>query len=168
LEVVVFRSFVRVLCLAGSLASLAAHPLGAQEKSARETKAASNVPESAQPPAGLCRVWLDNVPASQQPAPTDCATAIKNRPASAHLLFGNLKDEVAKVPQKPAAVQPANPRTNGWQSRPSDSHRFDTGPGIPSHQAEPRPNDGAGGVHPVSATTTVVRPTSDSGPKRRP
>jgi hypothetical protein len=168
LEVVVFRSSIRVLCLAGSLASLAALPLGAQEKSTREPKAASNVPQSAQPPAGLCRVWLENVPAGQQPAPTDCATAIRNRPNNARIVFGDLSKEAAKPPQRSSAAQPAE-RTNGWTNRPAEwPRRFDTSPGIPAHPAESRQNDG-GGVRQVNATTPVTRPpTSDSGPKRRP
>jgi hypothetical protein len=166
---VVFRSSVRVLCLAGSLASLAALPLGAQEKSARETKAASTVPQSAQPPAGLCRVWLENVPASQQPAPTDCATAIRNRPNNARIVFGNLRDEAAKPPQK-ATAAPSTNRTNGWPNRVGDPpRRFDAAPGVSSHRVEPRPNDGAAGVRPVGATMPVIQPpTADSGPKRRP
>ena len=168
LEVVVFRPSIRVLCLAGSLASLAALPLGAQEKSTREPKAASNVPQSAQPPAGLCRVWLENVPAGQQPAPTDCATAIKNRPNHARIVFGDLSEEAAKPPQK-AASAPSNQRTNGWPTRLADPpRRFDTSPGIPNRAAEQRQNDGAAGVHPVNATTPVAWPSSDSGPKRRP
>ncbi len=168
-----FRSFVRVLCLAGSMASLAALPLGAQEKSTKETKAASNVPESAQPPAGMCRVWLENVPASQQPAPTDCATAIKNRPNNARIVFGNLKDEAAKPSQKATTAQPSASRTNGLPNRSADPpRRFDTGPGIPTRRTDQRPSDnmsganGAGGVRPVNSTMT--KPSSDSSPKRRP
>lgn len=162
-----FSSSVRVLCLAGSLASLAALPLGAQEKGGKETKPASNVPESAQPPAGLCRVWLENVPASQQPAPTDCATAIKNRPNNARVVFGNLKDEAAKAPQRSTSQQGG--RTNGWPNRQVEqSHRFDTGPGIFSRQGEARPNEGATGVRPVTSTMPAVRPSADSGRKRRP
>ena len=162
------RSSIRVLCLAGSLASLAALPLGAQEKSTREPKAASNVPQSAQPPAGLCRVWLENVPAGQQPAPTDCATAIKNRPNNARIVFGDLSKEAAKPQQRSSAAQ-ADERTNGWTNRPADPpRRSDMSPGIPAHPAESRQNDG-GGVRQVNATTPVIRPpTSDSGPKRRP
>jgi hypothetical protein len=177
LEVVVFRPSVRVLCLAGSLASITAlllgtplgTPLGAQEKSSRETKAANNVPQSAQPPAGLCRVWLENVPAGQQPAPTDCATAIKNRPQNARIVFGNLQDEAAK-PQQKTLVSPSSNRISGWPNRQSEpARRFDNSPGVPSHPSETRANDGAGGVHPVASTVPVVRPpTSDSGPKRRP
>ncbi len=163
------RPLIRVLCLAGSLASLAALPLGAQEKGTRETKAASSVPQSAQPPAGLCRVWLENVPAGQQPAPTDCATAIKNRPNNARIVFGDLSREAAKPPQRSSAAQP-DERTNGGTNRQLEwPRRFDTSPGIPSsHAAESRQNDG-GGVRQVNATTPVIRPpTSDSGPKRRP
>jgi hypothetical protein len=163
-----FSPSVRVLCLAGSLASLAALPLGAQEKSTKETKAPSSVPQSAQPPAGLCRVWLENVPASQQPAPTDCATAIKNRPNNARVVFGNLKDDAAKPPQK-AASTPQGNRTNGWPNRPPEQpHHFDTGPGIPAHQPEARQNDGANSVRPVNSTMPAVRPSADSGRKRRP
>jgi hypothetical protein len=168
---VVARSTVLTLCLAGSLASLAAlplgNPLGAQEKSTKETKAANTVPQSAQPPAGLCRVWLENVPASQQPAPTDCATAIKNRPQNARIVFGNLRDEAAKPPQKSNAA-PSQSRISGWPNRQGDSpRRFDTSPGIPSRTSETRASDG--GVRPVGATTPVVtQPSSDSGPKRRP
>jgi hypothetical protein len=169
LEVVVFRSFVRVLCLAGSMASLVALPLGAQERSTKETKAASTVPQSAQPPAGLCRVWLENVPASQQPAPTDCATAIKNRPNNARIVFGPLRDDAGKAAQKTSVSAPSANRTNGWPNKPGDApHRFDTSPGIPSHQSDSRPSDGAGGVRPVSSTMPASRPSSDSGPKRRP
>jgi hypothetical protein len=152
------------------MASLAAFPMGAQEKSTKETKAASNVPESAQPPAGMCRVWLENVPASQQPAPTDCATAIKNRPNNARLIFGNLKDEAAKPPQKATTAQPSTSRMNGFPARPADPpRRFDTGPGIPNSRTDQRQNEGAngaGGVRPVNST--VTKPSSDSAPKRRP
>jgi hypothetical protein len=167
-EVVVFSSSVRVLCLAGSLASLAALPLGAQEKGSKETKPASNVPESAQPPAGLCRVWLENVPASQQPAPTDCATAIKNRPNNARVVFGNLKDDAAKPPQRGASASQAS-HTNVRPSRqPEQPHQFDTGPGFPSRRGESRQNEGASGVRPVTSTMPAARPSADSGRKRRP
>ncbi len=155
-----FRSLVRVLCLAGSLASLVALPLGAQEKSTKETKAASTVPQSAQPPAGMCRVWLENVPAGQQPAPTDCATAIKNRPANARVVFGTQKEDADKTVQKTATVPQSHPSAT--------AHRFDTGPGIPNHPNQDRQNQGAGGVRPVNSTVPVSRPSTDSGAKRRP
>lgn len=157
-------SSVRILSLAGSLALLASLPLGAQEKGTKETKATSNVPPSAQPPAGLCRVWLENVPASQQPAPTDCATAIKNRPNNARVVFGNLKDDAAKPAPKAAGAASGN-RMNGWPNRAADPpHRFDTGAGIPGHESEARHD---GGVRPVNSTVPV-RPSPDSGRNRRP
>ena len=140
-----FRSLARGVSLVGSVAVLCALPLSAQEKPTKETKEAA-VPQSAQPPAGLCRVWLNDVPAGQQPAATDCASAIKNRPLNARVVFGNLKDEAVKAPPR----------------------RFDTSPGIPT-----RPNVNASesrAVRPVNATVTTVRPpTPDSGRKvRRP
>jgi hypothetical protein len=49
----------------------------------------TDIPVSARPPAGMCRVWLDGVPAAQQPAPTDCATAVRNRPAKGRVIFGD-------------------------------------------------------------------------------
>jgi hypothetical protein len=170
LEVVVVRSMAWFVILAGSLASISAPRLDAQEKT-RETKA-SAVPESAQPPAGLCRVWLANVPASQQPAATDCATAIKNRPANARVLFGDLRSDTAKPHQKASPASPASPapaaqRTDSRPHRAADPpRRFDTSPGIPSHS---NPNQTAGGVRSVNATTTVPHPPSaDTGRKRRP
>jgi hypothetical protein len=167
----VFRSIRRFVLLAGSLASISTVQLGAQEK-ARETKA-SPVPESAQPPAGLCRVWLANVPARQQPAATDCATAIKNRPANARVLFGDLRGDPAKPHQK-GSPAPSAQRTIVAPRRTADPprrtadppRRFDTSPGIP-----PRSNrdESAGGVRPVNSTTRVTRPpTADTGRKRRP
>ena len=147
-----FRSSVRILFLASSLAALAALPLSGQETSTRETKAANAVPKSAQPPAGLCQVWLENVPVGQQPAPTDCATAIKNRPNNARIVFGKLTEETAKTPPK-TAVSPSTGRQSGWTNHLSDP---------------PRQGDGAAGVHPVNSTMPAVRPTSDSGRKRRP
>ena len=159
-----FRSMVRFVLVAGSLASLSAVRLSAQEKP-RDTKA-SPVPESAQPPAGLCRVWLANVPASQQPAATDCATAIKNRPANARVLFGDLRGDTAKAHQK-GSPAPAAQRTAAAPHRAADPpHHFDASPGIPNR---PSPNAAGGGVRPVNSTTTVTHPPSaDTGRKRRP
>ncbi len=51
----------------------------------------SEVPESAFPPLGMCRIWLADVAERQQPAPTDCATAIRTMPRDATVLFGDLK-----------------------------------------------------------------------------
>lgn len=139
------RTSVRVLCLVIPVTLFGASRLGAQEKGAQETKAASSVPQADQPPAGLCRVWLENVPAGQQPAPTDCATAIKNRPKNARIVFG--AGEVAGKPQLRSAP-PASPlRANSWSNR---------------------QNDGPGGVRTVNATAPAARSTPDSGHKGRP
>jgi hypothetical protein len=162
---VVFRSIARFVVFAGSLSFLGALRLGAQE-STRQAKTADPVPESAQPPAGLCRVWLANVPASQQPAATDCATAIKNRPANARVLFGDLSGDDPKAPRKGSSA-PAAQRTTRWPMRMADpARRFDTGPGIPNR---PNRNEGAGGVRPVNATAPAPRrPSADSGRNHRP
>ena len=79
----------RAALAAAVVAAPAGAPLAAQDK-AQDTKAAT-VPESAMPPAGMCRVWLRDVPERQQPAPTDCAAAIKTLPRDAMVLFGDLK-----------------------------------------------------------------------------
>ena len=71
------RHLAVLLLLAAAVA-----PLGAQGTRGDE------VPSGFQPPAGMCRVWLDGVPASQQPAPTDCASAMRSRPARAKVLIG--------------------------------------------------------------------------------
>jgi hypothetical protein len=152
----VFRSWIRVVCLAGSLVAAVALPLSGQETGTKEPKAASSVPKSAQPPAGLCQVWLENVPVSQQPAPTDCATAIKNRPNNARIVFGKLSEEPQKAQAKSTtapSIAPSTGRSNGWTNRLADP---------------PRQGDGASGVHAVISTMPAVRPTPDSGPKRRP
>lgn len=48
----------------------------------------SGIPQGFEPPAGMCRIWIDNVPPGQQPAPTDCITAVRNRPANGRVIFG--------------------------------------------------------------------------------
>ncbi len=162
------RSLLARAVLVGSVASLCVLPLSAQEKSTKETKEAV-VPLSAQPPAGLCRVWVDNVPASQQPAATDCATAIKNRPLNARVVFGNLKDEAAKSPPNGNGGSAAQRANNNWPPRSNENQRrFDTSPGIPN-RPNPNANDSKA-VRPVNATITIQRPpTPDSGGKvRRP
>lgn len=47
-----------------------------------------DIPSGYEPPAGMCRVWVDGVPADRQPAPTDCATAVRSRPNNARVIFG--------------------------------------------------------------------------------
>ncbi len=171
LEVLVFRLIVRALSLAGAAATLCVLPLSAQDKPGKETKEPA-VPQSAQPPAGLCRVWLENVPASQQPAATDCVTAIKNRPLNARVVFGNLRDEAAKAAPN-GISQSAAQRTSGWPARSNGNpRRFDRSPGFPSRtnlNQTAGPNESRS-VHTVNATVPAPRPTTpDSGRKvRRP
>jgi len=68
-------------------------------------KGDKDIPVSARPPAGMCRVWLDDVPAAQQPAPTDCATAVRNRPAKGRVIFGD--DYVAPKRRDTTKTTPA-------------------------------------------------------------
>lgn len=72
------------------LASLLAVSVGAQDMAGRQDSAQQrpSVPTGYEPPAGMCRIWINAVPASQQPAPTDCVTAVRNRPANARVIFG--------------------------------------------------------------------------------
>lgn len=65
-----------------------AAPVLAQGKPAEKEAADVVIPETAWPPAGMCRVWLRDVPERQQPAPTDCVTALRSRPRDATLLMG--------------------------------------------------------------------------------
>lgn len=74
--------------------------LGAQERGKKN----DDIPASARPPAGMCRIWLDDVPAAQQPAPTDCATAVRNKPAKGRVIFG---DDYVKAKKDSAKGSPA-------------------------------------------------------------
>ena len=79
--------------------ALAASRVDAQGRAPEQEKQRErDIPASARPPAGMCRIWLDDVPAAQQPAPTDCASAVRNRPAKGRVIFGD--DYVKKA--KPA------------------------------------------------------------------
>ncbi len=69
--------------------ALAASAEAQGRKPAQKVQREAEVPESARPPAGMCRIWLDDVPAAQQPAPTDCASAVRNRPAKGRVIFGD-------------------------------------------------------------------------------
>lgn len=82
-------------------------PLGTLQAASRQQQdpKASTVPESAMPPAGMCRVWLKDVPERQQPAPTDCVSAIRSVPRDAMVLFGDLKRS-AKVGSPNTALPP--------------------------------------------------------------
>lgn len=72
-----------------SLCALAALPALAVGQGRGNEEA---IPAKYQPPAGMCRIWVNGVPPEQQPAPTDCATALKNNPANGRVIFGPSKD----------------------------------------------------------------------------
>ena len=89
LEVGVVRGSLSTALAVTMITMPATRALWAQDRS--QDAKSSAVPESAMPPAGMCRVWLRDVPERQQPAPTDCATAIRMMPRDAQVLFGSLK-----------------------------------------------------------------------------
>lgn len=68
-----------------STAVFAQSPDASQRDSSKQEQV---VPKGFEPPAGMCRIWIDGVPAEQQAAPTDCVTAVRNRPANARVIFG--------------------------------------------------------------------------------
>jgi hypothetical protein len=127
--------------------------LAAQDRS-QDSKAAP-VPESAMPPAGMCRVWLRDVPERQQAAPTDCATAIRTMPRDAMVLFGDLQRAARVSPN--ASTLPA-PR--GTPTRDLPSYR---GQGIVAGDARNAQPQGRGtgstGVTGVSASATKAPET---------
>jgi len=97
------RGTAMKLGLAALLSSLLAVGAGAQQQPV--------VPSGYEPPAGMCRIWINSVPASQQPAPTDCVTAVRNRPANARVIFGadlpkNWKGKKQKIDR---TKRPQNP-----------------------------------------------------------
>jgi hypothetical protein len=95
------------------LSSLLAVSVGAQATPASQdsTQQRSSVPSGYEPPAGMCRIWINDVPATQQPAPTDCVTAVRNRPANARVIFGadlpknwkgkKQKTDKSRIPENP-------------------------------------------------------------------
>lgn len=72
----------------GAVAVVALPQMGQAQGRTRQ-KAPDDIPVSARPPAGMCRVWLDDVPVAQQPAPTDCPTAVRNRSPKSRVIFGD-------------------------------------------------------------------------------
>ena len=55
---------------------------------ASDSTAKVTIPRQYEPPAGMCRIWLEGIPPSRQPAPTDCVTALRNRPKNGRVIFG--------------------------------------------------------------------------------
>lgn len=113
LEVVLVRGSI----VAASVAAVLIAPQLAAQGNLKEEQAVV-VPESAMPPAGMCRLWLRDVPERQQPAPTDCATALRTRPRTAILLFGDLTTEAEQPPARRSA-SPANASARSMFEEPS-------------------------------------------------
>lgn len=79
----------RLTFLSIAIVAFAASAAGAQGRSSENRARGGDIPVSARPPAGMCRIWLDDVPISHQPAPTDCASAVRNRPSKGRVIFGD-------------------------------------------------------------------------------
>jgi hypothetical protein len=62
--------------------------VGAQGASPPAPPVADSIPREYQPPANMCRIWLDGVPAAQQPAPTECSVAVRNKPPNGRVIYG--------------------------------------------------------------------------------
>lgn len=146
------RSVQAVLTAALVLAPLGA--LQAAQDRSQDSKG-STVPESAMPPAGMCRVWLRDVPERQQPAPTDCATAIRTMPRDAMVLFGDLKRSARVSPN--ARTVPARPSG----ARPARELPSYSGPGIMSGEARgeqsPARRSGVSGVSATAPGAAAVK-----------
>ncbi len=87
-----YKSWCVLLVLASLSSAVLAGDVLAQAKTDKEKPLEkARVPREYQPPAGMCRVWVDGVPPAQQPAPTDCAAAVRNKPANGWVIYGEDK-----------------------------------------------------------------------------
>ncbi len=111
LEEVMSRRYLRVLTATVVLALLPSARANAQARPSKVENKVDSIPKAYQPPAGMCRVWVDGVPASMQPAPTDCASAVRNKPANARVVYGDS--------EKKGGVKPSGPPIKSF-SRPGD------------------------------------------------
>ena len=82
------RSIVRIATVAAVLAAIAA-PAAADAQSSGAWRGMSDVPRGHEPPAGMCRIWVDGVPPGRQPAPMDCETAVRMKPRNARVVYGD-------------------------------------------------------------------------------
>jgi hypothetical protein len=65
------------------------------------------LPSEFQPPAGMCRLWVNGFRPDQQPAPTDCATVR----AEANKLANSVVIEGPPAPQTTGRSDPGRPQT---------------------------------------------------------
>lgn len=101
--------FLGTIALLSSLLAVGVGAQGTAEQDSAQQR--PSVPTGYEPPAGMCRIWINNVPPSQQPAPTDCVTAVRNRPANARVIFGEdlpknwkgkkQKSDRSRIPENP-------------------------------------------------------------------
>lgn len=80
----------RILTVSGLLLAAMSPwaPVGAQGASSSARAVVDSIPREYQPPANMCRIWLDGVPAAQQPAPTECSLAVRNKPPNGRVVYG--------------------------------------------------------------------------------
>ena len=95
----------------------------------------AGVPPGQQPPAGMCRIWINGVPPGRQPAPTDCETAVRNQPANSQILWGentsrrdrNVNDDTRRDRDRDRD-RDRNRDRNRRDSYPRDSHGHEYDP----------------------------------------
>ncbi len=129
---------------------LIALPLGAQSQ-AKEEKY-GDIPKSAWPAPGQCRVWLKDVTPSQQPAATDCASAVRSMPNTAKVLFGDMPG--VSAPARSSTREPAPNPYSVTRGRLDDPIRS----GIPqkfSGQTQPMGSATTPTQQPVSSVISV-------------
>jgi len=153
LEVVLVRGSIRAALAAAVMVGLAA-PVGRLQAAAqdRSQDRAQTAPESAMPPAGMCRVWLRDVPERQQPAPTDCSTAIRTLPRDATVLFGDLKRAAKVSPNAAAALQQVQ---RNALTRDAPPYRGAGNVAGDARSAQQQRGNGASGVTGVTGVTGV-------------
>ncbi len=130
--------------------AFAAPVLAAQAVPPGQDTASAAIPESAWPPAGMCRVWLRGVPERQQPAPTDCGTALRTRPRDATLLMGQPAQEGKQIMN---TLSPPGRAARGVLVQDSSTMRRSSAGGA------------RGTLAPASAKVTVPPKSDSSKPK---
>lgn len=79
---------MRIQSVVLTIAVMAGAATSADAQGRGRGRAKEGVPPGHQPPAGMCRIWINGVPPGRQPAPTDCETAVRNQPANSQILWG--------------------------------------------------------------------------------
>ena len=90
-----------------------------------------DIPASAMPPAGMCRVWVDGTPVWRQRPPTDCDTARRTAPANARIIYGSQTNGGQ-------AIDPRRGQTVGNNDPRYDPRRHDQPNGVERARYEER------------------------------